>query len=137
MYVFLFTFSISARFDLHFAWSFFASASLVSPPLILSIRLITLSHSLNFASVVGTLYLYVNRINFFLSNLVIFWSLSSTNLLKIYFCFQTNGQSLSLSAYFLIVDCFNISLILNCFYLFFSLIVNCFYLFFKGLPRRQ
>ena len=54
-----FPFFISFRFDLNSAWSFFVSARLILPSLILSETLKLLSNPLNFSSAVEPLYLYI------------------------------------------------------------------------------
>ena len=87
---------ISPRFDLNLIWSFFASAGIISPSFILLIRLKAISSSLNFALVVGPLYLYIKLSALtFLSNSVISSSLSSASLWNIYFCFKISGLSSS------------------------------------------
>ena len=87
---------ISPRFDLNLIWSFFASAGIISPSFILLIRLKAISSSLNFALVVGPLYLYIKLSALtFLSYSVISSSLSSASLWNIYFCFKISGLSSS------------------------------------------
>ena len=87
---------ISPRFDLNLIWSFFASAGIISPSFSLLIRLKAISSSLNFALVVGPLYLYIKLSALtFLSNSVISSSLSSASLWNIYFCFKISGLSSS------------------------------------------
>ena len=87
---------ISPRFDLNLIWSFFASAGIISPSFILLIRLKAISSSLNFALVMGPLYLYIKLSALtFLSNSVISSSLSSASLWNIYFCFKISGLSSS------------------------------------------
>ena len=87
---------ISPRFDLNLIWSFFASAGIISPSFSLLIRLKAISSSLNFALVVGPLYLYIKLSALtFLSYSVISSSLSSASLWNIYFCFKISGLSSS------------------------------------------
>ena len=136
IYVFCFLFFISHRCDLNSAWLFFASARLILPFPILFERLKALSNSLNFASTVKPLYLYNKLSGYtFVSKLVIFSSLLSTGVLNIYFSFEINGRSLSLTIS-IFFDCFNFSLVLNGFYLSFFLVFSCFYLFFKSFAKR-
>ena len=59
---FLFPLFISPRFDLNSVGSFFASARLISPSLILSKRLTALLNSVNFASVVEPLCFYIKSL---------------------------------------------------------------------------
>ena len=89
--MFVVSFSISFRFDLNSSGSFFASARLILPSLILSKRLKALS---NFASAVLPLYLYIKSSELtFISKLVIYSSLLSTSSLNISFCFEINEVS--------------------------------------------
>ena len=81
--MFVVSFSISFRFDLNFAGSFFASARLILPSLILSKRLKALS---NFESAVLPLYLYIKSSELtFIYKFIRYFSN--------FFCFEINGVS--------------------------------------------
>ena len=129
--MFFFSFFVLLRFDLISAWPFSASARLTLPSLILSRRLRASSNSLNFASAVKPLYLYIKSSALtFLSKLVI-----SANLLSTKYFFLLWDQWIIFITINIFYDWFNFSLVLNCFYLFFPLIFNCCYLFFKSFVK--
>ena len=101
---FLLPFFISLKCDLNFCWLFFTSAKSFLPSRILLTILRALSNSSKFTLAVLPLYLYIKSLLLTLSSKsIIFWSLSSTSLLSLSFCLETNGVSSSPYAYFLII----------------------------------
>ena len=118
-----YSFFYFTKYRFKFYLIIFASARLISPSFILSMR--ALSNLLNFASAVWPLYLYYLYIK------------SSFVYKFIKYLFLLLDQWTIFITISIFFDSYNFSLVLNCFYLSFSLVFSGFYLFFKSFEKRR